>query len=179
MFVNLKQKGGVKLENALTAEKIEMPAIVTDETKDELSAGVFVDVKGEVINPGIYEIGEAERVNDVIQLAGGLTDQADETSVNLAQKVQDEMVILVTSQVEESSLVESTAGPASAPAKVRINYADLEEIQTLPGIGPSKADAIVQYRDEKGLFKDADSLLDVSGIGEKTLETLEEHIQIP
>ncbi|GGF07466.1 ComE operon protein 1 [Halobacillus andaensis] len=179
MFINLNQEGVVQVEEALTAEKGEKPAIVKNESKGVPSAGLVVDVKGEVMHPGIYEMGEGERVNEAIQLAGGLTEKADETSVNLAEKVQDEMVILVTKEAEEMTPVESVERSSIAPAKVRINYAASEEIQTLPGIGPSKADAIVQYRDENGLFKDTESLLNVTGIGDKTLETLEEHIQIP
>ncbi|MCP3025615.1 helix-hairpin-helix domain-containing protein [Halobacillus sp. A5] len=137
-----------------------------------------VDVKGEVNEPGIYDVEEGMRVNDAIQLAGGLTEKADETTINLAQKVQDEMVILVMSTLNDNNKVTEESG-SNSTSVVRINYATSEEVQALPGIGPAKAEAIITYRDEQGLFKSSEDLLNVSGIGEKTLESLEEHIQIP
>ncbi|UOQ93799.1 helix-hairpin-helix domain-containing protein [Halobacillus shinanisalinarum] len=139
---------------------------------------MIVDVKGEVVKPGIYELNAGLRVNDAIDLAGGMTEQADQTSVNLAQKIQDEMVILVTSLATESE-AQSEESATETTGKVRINQATLEEMQALPGIGPSKAEAIIKHREENGLFKKAEDLLGVSGIGEKTLENMIDTIQVP
>ncbi|WP_245835734.1 helix-hairpin-helix domain-containing protein [Virgibacillus ndiopensis] len=136
----------------------------------------IVDVKGEVLHPGVYEISTASRVNDVIEMAGDFTEQADQTMVNLAQKVQDEMIIIIP-KVGEVEASASKGGEASK--KVRINYATQEEIESLNGIGPSKAQAILQYREENGYFQTVDDLLNVSGIGAKTLDNLKEDIQIP
>ncbi|MFC7320945.1 helix-hairpin-helix domain-containing protein [Halobacillus campisalis] len=151
--------------------------------QDVKSGWVVVDVKGEVVNPGIYEMDQGTRVNDAINMAGGMTERADETSVNLALKVQDEMVILVSENGVETDeeLVEEEYSSSSKPSDslVRINQATSEEIQVLQGIGPSKADAIVQYREENGWFNNAEDLLEVSGIGEKTLEQIKEKIQVP
>ncbi|MFD2759480.1 helix-hairpin-helix domain-containing protein [Lentibacillus juripiscarius] len=138
---------------------------------------VMVDVKGEVTEPGVYEAKTDARVHDVIQMAGGFTKNADQTTVNLAQKVQDEMVIMVPDDAENTN--PSSAASGSGTEKVRINYADQAAIEELNGIGPSKAQAIIQYREENGLFKTAEDLLDISGIGEKTLEAMKEDIQIP
>ncbi|TMN21018.1 helix-hairpin-helix domain-containing protein [Lentibacillus cibarius] len=138
---------------------------------------VMVDVKGEVVAPGVYETAADARVHDVIQMAGGFKKNADQTTVNLAQKVQDEMVIMVPAIAENAT--PSSVTSKTGTKKVRINYADQAEIEELNGIGPSKAQAVIQYREENGLFKDTEDLLDVSGIGEKTLEALKEEIQIP
>ncbi|WP_101844348.1 helix-hairpin-helix domain-containing protein [Halobacillus sp. Marseille-P3879] len=176
MLININQEAGLQVKSQLTEEA---DADTLDENKNEGRDHLFVvDVKGEVAKPGIYEVDEGMRVNDAIRLAGGLTEEADQTSVNLAQKVQDEMVILV---MEESGGIKgsSLSTTDNSPSTIRINYASGEEIQSLPGIGPSKAKAIVQYREENGLFKTNEDLLSVAGIGEKTLETLEEYIQLP
>lgn len=136
-----------------------------------------IDVKGEVNRPGVYEVSTDSRVNDLIELAGGFTEEADVHQINLAQKVHDEMSIIVFKKGDE------TAGGFSAKVesdgKVRINYATAEEIQTLSGIGPSKAQAIIKHREENGLFQQPEDLLEISGIGEKTLENFIDQIQIP
>lgn len=147
--------------------------VVEEQAEPEI---VMVDVKGEVASPGVYEIASDSRVNDVIEMAGGFTSDADKTMVNLAQKVQDEMVILIPEAGSEAS---GSITQSNGDGKVRINYAEQSEIETLNGIGPSKAEAIIQYREENGLFKSEEDLLNVPGIGEKTLESLQEDIQVP
>jgi len=139
----------------------------------------IVDVKGEVNDPGVYQVEHDSRVDDVIALAGGFTEDADELQVNQAQKVHDEMVIYVPTVDETGDITEVTSSASVNETGIRINYATKEEIMELPGIGPSKADAIIQYREEHGSFSSEDDLLEVSGIGEKTLDSLREFIQIP
>src|SRR5690625_4033375 len=138
---------------------------------------VIVDIKGEISRPGIYEVSINSRIHDVIEIAGGFSDEADQTHVNLAQKVQDEMMIIVPKVGEALPTTGTNTGAGSG--KVRINYATQEEIETLSGIGPSKAQAIIQYRDEHGFFNSVEDLLQISGIGEKTLENMKEDIQVP
>lgn len=136
---------------------------------------IIVDLKGEVHHPGVYELELGSRVKDLIQKAGGFTEEADELSVNLAQKLHDEIVVIVpSSKVQEDGGILDQSS-----AKIRINYASKEELMQLKGIGPTKAEAIIQYREENGLFQSVEDLLEVSGIGEKTLENIEEDIQIP
>ncbi|WP_255437732.1 helix-hairpin-helix domain-containing protein [Thalassobacillus sp. CUG 92003] len=132
-----------------------------------------VDVKGEVRAPGIYEVKPGMRVNDAIELAGGLTDSADPVSVNRAQKLEDEMVVLVMATIEGGEKAWNKGG------KIRINDASVEELTQLNGIGTAKAEAIIQHRDENGLFKKPEDLLDVSGVGESTLANIKEDIQLP
>ncbi|TFJ94056.1 helix-hairpin-helix domain-containing protein [Lentibacillus salicampi] len=157
-------------------EESSVPASEAEAEQSAADAEVMVDVKGEITQPGVYEIASGSRVNDVIEMAGGFTKDADQSMVNLAQKVQDEMVIKIPKSGEQGSA--STPG-GSSHDKIRINDATQEEIESLNGIGPSKAAAIIQYRDENGIFKTAEDLLGVSGIGEKTLESLEDEIQVP
>lgn len=162
-------------------EEIEFDLIneVVAENEDSNQLEVIVvDVKGEVNRPGIYEVNSDMRVHDVIKLASGLTDDADENQLNLAQKVMDEMIIQVPRKTEEGT---DSFMPQSSinNDKIKLNQATVEELTTLTGIGPSKAEAIITYRDEMGMFKDVDELLNVSGIGEKTLESIRDDIQAP
>ncbi|ASK63132.1 competence protein ComEA [Virgibacillus phasianinus] len=160
------------------------PLAADDKNKSPVSApnpetnhaNAYVDVKGEVKNPGVYDMPTDARVQDVIRSAGGFTKQANQSVVNLAQKVQDEMIILVPKTGEESPEAGSVA---PTPAKINLNYATQEEIEQLNGIGPSKAQAIIQYREENGLFHLIEDVLNVPGIGEKTLENMKENIQLP
>ncbi|RPF55568.1 helix-hairpin-helix domain-containing protein [Aquisalibacillus elongatus] len=139
---------------------------------------IFVDVKGEVNLPGVYEMPEGKRVKDVIDLAGGFTEDADQYQVNLAMILQDEMVIFVPSINSETT--EHTSSPiTNSEGKIRINSATKEELETIPGIGETKALSIIQYREEHGPFKQSEDLLNISGIGEKTLEKIVEFIVVP
>lgn len=147
-----------------------------DSKQQDQPETIVVDVKGAVVHPGVYEMLENARVNDVIARAGGLTTEADQTKINLAAKAYDEMMIYVPSKGE-------TSMPISPPEekeenKVDINHATQEEIEQLKGIGPAKAAAIIAYREENGPFKKAEDLLNVSGIGEKSLESLKAQIMI-
>lgn len=153
----------------------------TQDVSEENNLKVMkVDVKGAVKHPGVYSVTEDERVIDVIAKAGGLLENGDESKINLSQKVADEMVIYVPYVGEEGTGIfaqESTSNQ-SATDKVNINQADSADLQTLPGIGPGKADAIIEYRDQNGPFKTIEDLMNVSGIGEKTFEKLKEHIAV-
>lgn len=145
---------------------------------------LIVDIKGAIKHPGVYEFNEGDRVNDLIKQAGGFLEEADETKVNLAQKLHDEMILFIPEEGEENieasniSLT-STSNGSEADNIVQVNYATKEQFETLPGIGPSKAQAIIDYREEHGPFNSPDDLLNISGIGEKTLENIEQYIQVP
>lgn len=140
---------------------------------------LIVDIKGEVNRPGIYQLNHGDRVNDLIIEAGGFLTSADDTQVNLAQKLQDEMIVFVPPKGEAGGIEEQSVINSSQDQSVKVNYATEAELTTLPGIGPSKAQAIINYRDEHGFFSQNEDLLNISGIGEKTLENLLDHIQIP
>ncbi len=146
---------------------------------------IIVDVKGEINLPGVYSSNQDERVIDVIQRAGGLTDKADKSQVNFAAHVQDEMVIYVPAIGEPGPAMASTgtstvvaSNSNSAAGKININKADESQLQDLPGIGPAKAAAIIQYRQDNGPFKQAEDLKKISGIGEKTFEKLKDAVSV-
>lgn len=151
----------------------------------QLAMTVFVDVKGAVNYPGVFELTDEHRIIDAIELAGGYTAEADPNLINHAQKLVDEMVIYVPQVGEEvPELLElAVAGSAtksgeSNSGKVNLNKASEAELATLPGIGPSKAQAIIAYRDETGKFQTIDDLKKVTGIGEKTYDRLKDLIEI-
>lgn len=141
----------------------------------------MVDVKGEVHVPGVYELPADGRVKDAIAMAEGLTDEANELAINFAQKVEDQMVIYVPHEDDDSGLPENTttgAGEASGATVININTASEQELMTLSGIGQAKAQQIIQYREENGLFDTPEDLMNVSGIGEKSFETLKDSIKV-
>ncbi|MBP1914845.1 helix-hairpin-helix domain-containing protein [Lederbergia galactosidilytica] len=139
---------------------------------------IFIDLKGAIKKPGLYEVEEGERVYDVVEKAGGLLKTADEKQINFAMKLYDEMVIYIP-EINELGPEVSYPGEMNSnnDEKVNINQADAAELETLPGIGPSKAATIIQYREENGSFKEIEELMNISGIGEKTFEKLKEQIR--
>ena len=145
---------------------------------------IMVDVKGAVRQAGVYELPVGSRVYDAVQKAGGMTDEANSQSVNLAQKLEDESIVYVAKNGEEIAPVASaSAGTTSGEkqskdGKVNLNTATEAELQTISGIGQKRAQDIIAYREEKGKFQSVDELKNVSGIGQKTLEKLKEHVTV-
>ena len=176
LFVMKKDKDMEISVEPVPPELHTVEATVSHETSAPPVTKVMVDVKGEVNKPGVYEMSPESRLQDVIESAGGFTRAADQTTVNLAQKVYDEMVIIV---VEQGRAVQAGTVTGQKKGKVRVNAAEKEELVTLTGIGATKADAIIAYRQENGPFQTAEDLLQVPGIGEKTLEGLKEEVVIP
>lgn len=149
----------------------------------EPNLSIIVDVKGEVISPGVYELEEGQRMKDLIELAGGLTPDADEMKINLAAILSDAMAIYIPKVGEEEPLMAESvmAGNQSLTSengKININQATAEELQKLPGIGPAKATAIISYRDENGPFQTVEELQNVSGIGPKSIEKMKDDIAV-
>lgn len=168
-------------------EEIRQQVDSNDDKIVEQPIIIKVDLKGAVQKPGVYTAQEGERVIDLINRAGGFLDDADQTKINLSQKVADEMVIYVPKVGEDSNVMEQVASffqpqqsgnEASSDGKVNINQADSTLLQTLPGIGPSKAEAIIEYRETNGPFKMIEDIMNISGIGEKTFEKLKNSITV-
>lgn len=156
-------------------------AMSVEETSGETEEKIMVDVKGAVKNPGVYFARPGDRVIDVIEDAGGLLENADDHAINFAMKLTDEMVIYVPRKGEDYQGNGGMAVVASGgknDGKVNLNRADRSELETLPGIGPSKAEAIIEYRETKGPFKTIEDLKLVSGVGEKTFEKLKDKITV-
>ena len=142
---------------------------------------ITVDVKGAVKAPGIYDLPVGSRVNDAVQKAGGLTEQADSKSLNLAQKVSDEALVYVPTKGEEAASQQTGSGVASSTSKekkVNLNKASLEELKQVKGLGGKRAQDIIDHRETNGKFKSVDELKKVSGIGAKTIEKLKDYVTV-
>lgn len=142
---------------------------------------ITVDVKGAVKSPGIYDLPVGSRVNDAVQKAGGLTEQADSKSLNLAQKVSDEDLVYVPTKGEESASQQAGSGAPSSTSKdkkVNLNKASLEELKQVKGLGGKRAQDIIDHRETNGKFKSVDELKKVSGIGAKTIEKLKDYVTV-
>ena len=168
---------GIELTEYIEEEEDVVEEVEIEEVNEEIST-YLIDVKGQIQFPGVYEVTSDLRVHDVIILAGGFLDTANTNTINLAQKIQDEMVIYVPHLEEETETSFESWSTAQNKQKVSINQATESELLTLPGIGPSKASAIIKYRDEFGKFNSIDELTNVSGIGNKTLENLRDYIEL-
>ncbi|WP_404932138.1 helix-hairpin-helix domain-containing protein [Priestia megaterium] len=170
----------IKAESSATRKEGESPDQVIS---SQDSPFVMVDIKGAVQKPGVYQLPKDARVKDALAQAGGATKEADLRQLNLASKLQDEMAVYIPAAGEEippSSPVSSisSSGTSNDQPLVNINTANTDELQTLNGIGPSKASAIVSYREENGLFQTVEDLGQVSGIGEKSLEKIKAQITV-
>ncbi|KAB7670102.1 comEA protein [Bacillus sp. B1-b2] len=160
-------------------EKGEEPEVIVE---TETSTEIVVDIKGAVNYPGVYEMTTSDRVHDAIKKAGGIVEEGDDSVINFAMKLTDEMVIYVPLKGEEG--IESLLTPEqnlhekNEEGVININTADESQLQEIPGIGPSKARAIIDYREKNGVFSEKEDLKKVSGIGDKTYEKLENSITI-
>lgn len=158
------------VETTVLAEKTEVST--TQETV------IFVDIKGAVKNPGVYQMKVGDRVKDALDAAGGLTEEADSQKVNLAKRLEDQMVIVVSKVGEEAEEIPAgeTRKEATKEGKVNINTATVEELKTLKGVGEKKAEAIIEYRKKNGSFQTKEDLMKVRGIGKKLFESFQERI---
>ena len=141
-------------------------------------AEVVVDVAGKVKEPGIVVLPEGSRVHEAIEAAGGIKGRVDTTSLNLARVLADGEQVLVGVEAAGPPAGAGDAGSGPSGAAVNLNTATAEELQTLPGVGPVTAEAIVTWRTENGRFSSVDDLLEVSGIGEKTLADLRDRVTV-
>ena len=140
---------------------------------------ITVDVKGAVKTPGIYDLPVGSRINDAVQKAGGLTDNADSKSINLAQKISDEALVYVPTKGEDTSqATQSNTSNSKENKKVNLNKASLEELKQVKGLGAKRAQDIIDHRDSNGKFKSVDELKKVYGIGTKTIEKLKEYVTV-
>ena len=142
---------------------------------------ITVDVKGAVKSPGIYDLPVGSRVHDAVQKAGGLTEEADSKSLNLAQKISDEALVYVPTKGEEVASQQAASGTTpstSKDKKVNLNKASLEELKQVKGLGGKRAQDIIDHREANGKFKSVDELKKVSGIGVKTIEKLKDYVTV-
>lgn len=138
---------------------------------------ILVDIKGAVKKPGVYELPVNARLHELVNVAGGLTDDAEDRQVNMAIVLADQQLVYIPRKGETVEQTKQTP-QAGNESKVNINTASAEELQTLTGIGEKKAQAIIDYRTQNGNFQSIDQLTEVDGFGEKTVEKLRDSITI-
>ncbi len=192
-----------KTHASASEEIVETEEVIEQETKEE--SLFFVEVKGAVNVPGVYTFSEGTRVIDVFNTAGGLSEGANIDYINQSRLIVDEMLIVVLTDeeiteriaakeievYEESAVVEtettktiigadncSENGLLDSGGLISINTASVSELQTLSGIGESKAQAIVQYRSEEGEFITVEEVMNVSGIGEAIFNQIKDSITV-
>lgn len=175
-----------------------------DNDEEEEISGFKVEIKGEVINPGVYEVTQDNIIMDLIDLAGGLTENAYIDNINLSKKLDEEMVIIVYNKneidnknnnfqnkkvyIDESvQKKESVITPNNTQSNessnidnglININTASKEELMKLSGIGESKAQKIIEFRSANGNFKAIEDIMKVNGIGKSTYEKFKDKITI-
>ena len=178
----------------------ENNSLIKKEEKKEITETEYkVDIKGQINIPGIYTMKQSSRVIDVINEAGGLTDIADTSVINLSKKITDEMVIIIYSkeqvlnfskvkeiekqvqdkcnQPDENSLINNACiKTENITTKISINTATKEQLMTLQGIGESKANDIIKYREENGPYETIEDLKKVPGIGDNLFAQIKEDI---
>ncbi len=183
---------------------LEEPLIKEIETsvKNDM---IQVDIKGAVKKPGVYQMNIDSRVQDVIEKSGGLLENANLNTINLSKKLEDEMVIIIYTKEEidqfmqeetrtlkqentcvcpkvtNNACVEKTVTNQEETViskKVSLNHGTREDFESLTGIGPSKAESIIQYRNEHGKFETIEEIKNVSGIGESTFEKIKDNLTL-
>jgi competence protein ComEA len=158
-----------------TAASLPLPPAAGARVTGLPSSRVVVDVVGAVRRPGLYRLAPGSRIADALTRAGGATTRADLAQVNLAAPLADGEQVVVPRRgagvVPPGAGSGSAAGPA---APVQLSTATLEELDSLPGVGPVTAQKILDYRQEHGAFQSVDELDAVPGIGPKRLEQLRE-----
>lgn len=164
------------LEQLLSSEEPPSDTEVKEEGESDEISLVLVDVKGAVHIPGVYQLEASSRVIDAINIAGGLREEAVTKHVNFAKELVDEMLIYIPVEGEEIVEIPQESEAGGDNQKININTASASELETLSGIGPQKAQGIIQYREEEGNFQTIEELTNVSGIGEKTFEKLKDAI---
>jgi competence protein ComEA len=158
-------------------------------------APLVIQIIGEVVKPGVYALPDGSRVQDAVDAAGGLLADADSNSINLAARLEDGKQINIPSQngpvsgASTPSAPTATSAPftvvstltptaVSSASLININTATLEQLDTLPDIGPEKAQSIITYRQQHGLFQHIEDIMKVSGIGPATFDKIQSLITV-
>lgn len=185
-FLNSKNEINSIENNELNVAKTNS----TEENSETEENIIVVHVTGEVKNPGIVKVKEGSRIEDIIEAAGGLTENSDITNVNLAYLVEDGMKIRIPSNDDEDlsseNYISSDSGERiligndeeSNTNIININKATQTDLETLPGIGPSLATRIIEYREQNGEFKEIEDIKNVGGIGDIKFDKIKEYIKV-
>ena len=164
---------GVSFSNANGNEAINKD----EKAENKHDEKIFVDVKGAVKHPGVFETTKDKRVKDLIEEAGGLLDDADTSTLNLSQKVKDQMIIYVLKHGEKPKQISDSSSSSNTDV-ININTANKEQLMKISGVGKTKAEAIISYREKNGDFKKKEDITKVHGIGKATFEKIKDKIEV-
>ncbi|PTW01287.1 competence protein ComEA [Halanaerobium saccharolyticum] len=179
-----------ELDSKNNLQVLETGSFPQNASAEPADKSIVVHLAGAVKNAGVYKLDKNDRLVDLIKAAGGLTENADLTKLNLAEKLFDGQKLIVADKSKNNdfekignSNIESTEeivignySNSKHSSLININQASQSQLEELSGIGPSKAAAIIKYRDENSYFSSKEDLLKISGIGEKTLENIRNEI---
>ena len=159
---------------ALEVAEIDQGETHTEENKESIedTEHIFVYVCGAVNHEGVYELASGSRVYEAIVMAGGFREDADARNVNQAEVLEDEERIYVPIVGEDVRVDDEK------DARININKASKEELMTLPGVGESRAESIIKYREQQGAFQSIEEIMQVSGIKEGLFEKIKDFITI-
>lgn len=157
-------------------ETITFEPVTTNEDEETLKY-IYIDIKGQVQNPGVYKVLKDSRLFQLLSFAGGVTNEADTLAINLSLKLYDQQVVYIPSYQDEYPIIIDVINDSLAGV-ININSATLELLDTLPGIGPSTAQSIIDYRMEFGFFESIEDIMNVSGIGESTFNEIKDLITV-
>lgn len=172
---------GGKDDEALTIENGNSIGATEQASEDVNSERIeyYVDISGNVKVPGVYLVDDKTRLFQVVKMAGGFTRNADLDAINQAEIISDGQKIFIPSKINSNGEnSEGVNSSISSDGKININNGDMDQLQEIPGVGPSTAQKIIDYRTENGRFTSKEDLKNISGIGDKTYEKLEDKIKI-
>lgn len=197
LFANILSNDGVKdffnkSDDEIVMTDQEQAKIEEDSSKEENIDDLSINdkkvyISGEIINSGVYDIKDGDRLDDLVKRAGGFTEKADLDSINLAMRLEDQMKIYIPNIDENQNIsaantnlgvgaVDSTNSDA-IDKKINLNFASKEELMSLPNIGEKRAQAIIDYRQENK-FEKIEDIKNVSGIGDKYFEAMKDLITV-
>ncbi len=184
--ISLEESGESSSDEEDSPDKTSEEAREEGQGPEKETASIFVYVCGQVVAPGVYELPAKARVYQAIERAGGTLEGASPESLNLAQQVEDGQKIYVPSkeEAEAGTFPQDGSRESASPSqeqdggKVNLNTAGLEELMTLTGIGQTRAEAIITYREEEGAFQSPEDIMKVDGIKEGIYEKLKDEITV-
>ena len=142
---------------------------------------IVVEIKGEVMKPDVYTLSEGSIIKDLIEMAGGLTEEADISNINRAKEINNHDLIIIRNINDVNIDIEAEnneVNEESGDGKISINDSDISKLKEIPGIGEVKANSIISYREKNNGFKSIEELKNVDGIGEKTFEKIKDNIKL-
>ena len=169
------------IDNANESLETISSSLETEAKQEEIvKKEIYVHICGEIINAGVYCLEEGSRIADLIELAGGFTKKADLNYTNQAQKLNDGEKIYIPSkeEVSKSEVLDKSTVSSSSADKININTADKSVLMTLSGIGESKAEAIIRYREEHGGFSSIEQLKEIEGIKDGVFNKIKDKIVV-